>query len=168
MGIVIKDGNIVVSEIEQRFHIRVQDEFRQRSRIPRKLQPRLFEMIEIEMRIAERMHEIACFQPAALRDHRRHQGVTCDVEGHAEKDIGRALVELARQLSVGDIELKQAVTRRERHLVEIADIPCGHDEPARIRIAADFVDDPLQLIVRAPVSALPRAPLLAIDGTEIA
>ena len=72
-----------------------------------------------------------------LRHHVRQQRIRGDVERHAEEDVGAALVELARQPAVGDVELEQCVARRQRHVLELADVPRVDDDAARIGIAAE-------------------------------
>ena len=47
------------------------------------------------MRVAEGVDEIADLEPAFARDEMGQQRVARDVERHAEKQVGRALVELA-------------------------------------------------------------------------
>ena len=102
-----------------------------------KLQARLLEVVEIEVRVAERVDELAGLQAGHLRHHHRQQRVGRDVERHAEEDVGGALVELARQPALGDVELEQAVARRQRHLVDVGRVPRGDDQAARVRIAPD-------------------------------
>ena len=91
------------------------------------------------MRVAERVDELARLQAADLRDHHREQRVGGDVERHAEKDVGAALVELARQLALRDVELEERVARRERHLRDVGDIPGRDDQAARVGIVADLL-----------------------------
>ncbi len=67
------------------------------ARRARKLQARLLEMVEIEVRVAEGVDELAGLQPGHLRHHHGEQRVGRDVERHAEENVGRALVELAGQ-----------------------------------------------------------------------
>ena len=55
-------------------------------------------MISVEVQIAEAVHEVADVQVALLRDHVGEQGVAGDVEGHSQKQIGTALVQLAGEL----------------------------------------------------------------------
>ena len=69
------------------------------------------------------MDELARREPGHLRHHQGEQRVRGDVERHAQEDVGRALVELAGELALRDIELEQAVAGRQRHLVELADVP---------------------------------------------
>ena len=71
---------------------------------------------EIQVRIAEGVHEVAGFQAAHLRHHHGEQGVAGDVERHAEEDVGAALVELAGELAVRHIELEEGMAGRQRHL----------------------------------------------------
>jgi len=60
---------MVEDEIEQRSNLRVYMHVRQRPRIPLKLQIRLLQMIEVEMRITEGMDEIARLETGDLRHH---------------------------------------------------------------------------------------------------
>ena len=88
-------------------------------------------MVLVKMQIAEGVDEFAGAKTAHLRDHHREQRVGRDVERHAEKKIGAALVKLAAELAVLDVELKKHVTRRQRHLLPIsAGIPGAHDQAA--------------------------------------
>ena len=61
--------------------------------------------------------------------------VAGDVEGHAEEQIGAALVKLAAQLAVAHVELEEHVAGRQRHAVDLGDIPGAHDQAAAIRIS---------------------------------
>ena len=52
-------------------------------------QPGLVEVVEVEVRVAEGVDEVADLQVADLRDQVGEQRVRGDVEGHAEEDVGR-------------------------------------------------------------------------------
>ena len=69
------------------------------------------------MGIAEGVDELTGRVARHLGHHLRQQGVGGDVERHAEKDVGAALVELSGEAAVGDVELKEAVARRQGHLL---------------------------------------------------
>jgi hypothetical protein len=120
------------------------------------------------MGVAQGVDEVAGLKTRDLRDHRRQQGVARDVERHAEEHVGGALVELARQPSVRDVELEQAVAGRQRHPVEVGWVPGRDHEAARIRVAADLVEHPGDLVDAAAVGLGPGAPLPAVDGAEVA
>src|SRR5947208_2212985 len=105
--IVAFERKVLVAEREDILHVRIDLHDRQRTRRPRQLQPRLFKVVGVEMRVAERVHEIAGLQSRHLRHHHGQQRIGSDVEGHAEEDVGGTLIELAGDLAVGDIELKQ-------------------------------------------------------------
>ena len=92
----------------------------QRARLAGQLQPGLVEVVEVEVGVAEGVHEVARLEVADLGHHHRQQRVGGDVERHAEEDVGGALVELAGEPAVGDVELEQRVARRQRHRVESA------------------------------------------------
>jgi hypothetical protein len=57
---------------------------------------------------------------------------------------------------------------RKLHALDLGDVPGGNNKPARVGVATDLVDDPGDLIVCPPVRSLPAAPLLSINGTQIA
>ena len=59
------------------------------------MQTRLFEVVVVEVSIPQRMHKITQFITADLGNHLSQQGVRCNVERHAKKDVGTALVQLA-------------------------------------------------------------------------
>ena len=68
------------------------------------------------------------------------------LKGTPEENVGRALIKLARELAFGDIELEQAMARRQRHLVDLSRIPRSDNQAARIRIAFDHPDHVADLI----------------------
>ena len=168
MWVVAFEREILELEVVDVFHRRIEFHLRQRTRFARELQFRLFEMIRVKVQVAERVNEIARFQIANLRDHPREQRVAGDVEGHAEKQIRTALVKLAAQFTVLHKKLKQRVARRQRHLLDFADVPRADDEPARIGIFFDLRDDVVNLVDAASVGGAPVAPLRAIDAAKIA
>src|SRR5258707_7648574 len=105
MSLIILQGEIPITETEDVRHLWVQCHHRQRIGTPRELLARLIEMVEIKMRVAETMHELARLQAGDLRHHHGEKRIGGDVEGHAQKDVRRALIELTRQSSLGDREL---------------------------------------------------------------
>ena len=120
------------------------------------------------MGVAESMDEVAGVEAAFARDEMGQQGVAGDVERHAEEDVGRALIELARKPPMAHVELEQAVAGRQLHPLDVGHVPGRDDQAARIGIAADLLENPVDLVVNAPVRPLPGAPLLAVDRAEIA
>jgi hypothetical protein len=55
-------------------------------------------VVAVDVAVAAGPDEVADVQVALLRQHVRQQRVAGDVEGHAQEDVGAALVELAAQL----------------------------------------------------------------------
>ena len=70
------------------------------------LQFHLLEVVAVDVAVAARPDEVTHVQVTLLRHHVGQQGVAGDVEGHAQEDVGTALVELAAQLAVRDVELE--------------------------------------------------------------
>ena len=94
-------------------------------------------MIVVDVAVAPGPDEIANIQVALLREHVGQQGVTGDVEGHAQKDIGAALVELATQFASGawcggrgHVKLKEGVAGHQGHAGQVGHIPGAHDDAA--------------------------------------
>ena len=121
----------------------------------RQLFTRLIEMVQIQVAVAAGPDEIAHIQIALLRDHVREQRIRSDVERHAQEDVGAALIHLARQPAVGDVELEERMAGRQCHLRQIGDVPGRHDQPARIRVAAQTLDDVADLVDVAAVGGRP-------------
>src|SRR5205814_4490421 len=98
-------------------HSRAEVHLRQGTRLARELQLRLFQVVRVEMQVAEGVHECTRLQITDLRDHQRQQRIRGDVERHAEKQIRAALIKLATQFALLREELEQRVARRQRHLL---------------------------------------------------
>src|SRR3546814_2387025 len=60
------------------------------------------------------------------------------------------------------------MARRESQRVEIGRVPCGDDLAPRGGVGADLLDQFGDLIEMAAIGGRPIAPLLAVDGAEIA
>src|SRR5512138_1257529 len=91
--VVALEREILVAEAKDVRHVRVELHRRQGPRRAGKLLARLVEVVEVEMRIAQRVNEVAGCKASRLRHHHRQQRVARDVERHAEEDVGAALVE---------------------------------------------------------------------------
>ena len=85
-------SEIVVGKSEYIVNLGIQRHPWQQIWIAQQLLVGLLDMISVKMRIAQCMYEIARLQPCRLRDHQRQQRVGRDVERHAEKYIGAALI----------------------------------------------------------------------------
>ena len=90
----------------------------------------LREMVVVDVAVAAGPDEVAWLQIALLGQHMGEQRVAGNVEGHAQKNIGAALVKLAAQAPVGHVELKERVAGHERHAVQISHIPGADDDAA--------------------------------------
>ena len=168
MWVVVDDDDVVGGEGEQVGDICVELQFRERSCVPRQLLIHLIYMIAVDMRIAEGVYELAWLQSRDLRHQVCEQGIRSDIEGHPEKEIGTPLIQLTREPSIGNVELKDRVARRERHVFDLADIPGGDDQTAAVRVVADAIDDCGDLVMCAAIGAFPTPPLCSVDGSKIA
>ena len=95
MWVVVDQLEIVVREVKQVRHVRVQDHLRQRTGLARQLFARLVHVVQVEVNVSKRVHEFAGLQPHDLGDHHGQQGVRRDVEGDAEERVCASLVKLA-------------------------------------------------------------------------
>ena len=57
------------------------------------------------MGVTKRVNKVARTKTSDVSQHDCEQGIAGDVEGHSEAHVCRALVQLARKLSIGAIEL---------------------------------------------------------------
>ena len=80
--VIIFKSKILETNSEQRSDIGIDPHPRQRPRLTRQLQPCLVQVVLIQMRIAERVHEIAGLELRHVCDHHRQQGVGSDVKRH--------------------------------------------------------------------------------------
>src|SRR5262245_57212326 len=136
MRIVAFEQEILVAEREQVLGGGRKPHGGKPARRAGELLARLLEMVQVEMRVAEGVNELAGLQAGHLCDHEGEQRVGGDIERHAEKDVGRALVELAGEPPLSHVELEEAVARRQSHLVDVGRVPSGDDQAAGIGIAA--------------------------------
>ena len=129
MRLIALECKVFVDEAEKVGDGGIEMDDRQFARNAGQLFACLIDVVQIEMGIAEGMHEITGLQARGLSYHHGEQGVRRDIERDAEENIGRALVELARQPTPAgppratDMKLEQAVTGRQGHFVQFANIP---------------------------------------------
>ena len=94
MGVIAFEVEILVLEIENGSHLRVELEAWQRAGLTLQLKSGLIEMIEIQMGVAESVNKLARFESTDLSHHSGQKSVGGDIEGNSEKDVRTALVEL--------------------------------------------------------------------------
>ena len=88
---------------------------------------RLLQVVQIKVCIAKRVDEFTRLQTHHVGHHVSKQRIRRDVERHTQEDVRRTLVELARKTALGDPELKETVAWRQRHRLDVSDIPSTHD-----------------------------------------
>src|SRR5215210_212225 len=89
LRIVTLNHDVVVSEVEQRAHGRIEPQLGKRPQRAGELQAGLLQVVGVEVGVAERVDEIAGLEPRRLRHHVGEQRVGGDVEGNAEEHVGR-------------------------------------------------------------------------------
>ena len=72
-------------------------------------------MVLVDVVVSQGVDKVPGLEAGDVRDHVSQERVRRNVERHAQAHVGRALVQLARQLAVGNVELSQAVAWGQRH-----------------------------------------------------
>ena len=168
MRVVVVEAEIFVFELKDVVNLRIYPHCGQRTRVAGELQLNLLNMIVIYVQIAESVDKLAQLQMADLCNHHCQKRIGCDVERHAQKCVGAALVELTREAAVTHIELEQRMARRQSHVVDVGHVPSAHNQAARVWIGLDVVYQFADLVDVRTVGSRPRAPLVAIDVPQIA
>ena len=166
--VVAFESEILEDEILEACAGGVEHHARQGSALAGELQTGLFEVVGVKVEVAEGVNKCAGLKTADLGDHEREERVGGDIKGHAEEEIGAALVELATEFAVLNIELKKCMAWREGHEVELGGVPCRNDESTAIGIFFDVFDDAADLIDDSAIRSAPVAPLRSIDAAEVA
>ncbi len=167
--IVTFESEVFVFEIEEIFHVGVQCHHGKSTWFAGELELGLLDMIRVEMEVAKGVDELAGLEVADLSDHEGEDGVASDVEGHAQEEVGAALVELTTEFALGDEELKQAVAGWQCHLIDDSYIPGADNVSAAVGIGLDAFDELFDLINGLGSGCtLPASPLRTIDGAEVA
>ena len=66
----------------------------------------LFEVIDVEVKIAESVNEVTRLEITYLRHHEGQERIGSDVEWDSQKQIGTPLVKLTTEPSIGDVKLE--------------------------------------------------------------
>ena len=166
--VVAFEGEILEDKILEACAGGIEAHPRQGAALAGELQAGLLEVVGVEVEIAEGVNKRARLEPADLRNHDCEERIGGDIEGHAEEEVCAALVELATEFAILDIELKQRMTWCEGHKVELGGVPCRNDEATAIGIFFDVFDDARDLIDGGAIRSAPVAPLGPIDAAEVA
>src|SRR5215203_3402690 len=82
--VIALDGDVLQVEGVDLLHRGVEPQGRQRPWLPGELEPGLVEVVRVEVRVAEGVHEVSDPEPGHLGHHVGEQGVRRDVERDAE------------------------------------------------------------------------------------
>ena len=166
--LIVDQFKILVVKVKDRADLRVDLHLRKTLWLARQLQPDLFQVILVDVNISAGPDKVAWLQPGDLGHHHGEQGIRRDVERDAQKDVATSLVQLAGELPVCDIKLKQDMAGRQVHQVEFAHVPGAYQQTPRIGILFDCLDDLGDLVNMPAVGGRPGAPLVPVDMSEIA
>src|SRR6185436_2083588 len=140
MSVVANEFEVSKVEVENRPDPGIDLHPRKRERLACELKSCLLQMIRVQVCVAKRENKVARLQITYLSHHHRQQRVRRDVERQSQKNIGRSLIELARESSFGYIKLKQQMTGRQRHLGQLTHVPRADDQAPRVGIRFDLID----------------------------
>ena len=166
--VVAFESEVVEDKIFEACAGGIEHHARQGAALAGELQAGLLKVVGVEVEVAKRVNERAGLEAADLCDHEGEKRIGGDIEGHAEEEVGAALVELATEFAILDIELKQRMTWCKGHEVELGGVPCRNDKAAAVGIFFDVFDDARDLIDRGAIRSAPVAPLGPIDAAEVA
>src|SRR5690606_36080723 len=107
VGLIAFEREVIEGEGEQVLDLRVQPHGRQREGLAAQLQVSLLDMVGVQVAVTAGPDELTGLQIAYLCHHQGQQRVAGNIEGYAEEDVRRALIELTAELAVGHIELEQ-------------------------------------------------------------
>src|SRR5690625_3159501 len=106
--------------------------------------------------------------------------ITGDIKWHPQKQVGTALIELARQAPLSHIKLEQSVAGRQAHtsiphillraqalLWQVSRIPSAYNEAARVGLTLNLLHHLADLINGATIRTGPATPLLAVNRSQI-
>ena len=168
MSLVTDQFKILVAEAEDIGHVGVDLHLRRRQGVTGQLLVRLVQVVQVQVGIAQGVHEFARLQAGDLGHHQGEQGVGGDVEGNPQENVGAALVHLAGQGAVVHVELEERMAGGQGHLVDLARVPGADDEAARVGVGLYLVHHGSYLVYGRSVGCGPGAPLHAIDRAQFA
>lgn len=165
--IVAFDRKVFETEAKDVLDARIDAKTGKLLRRARELLFRLLDMVQIEVNVAEGMDELSRQEACDLREHHREKSVGRDIERDPEEDISAPLIELAGKPASGHVELKEAMTRRQRHFLDVPDVPSADDESPRVGRRAEHLHQVCDLIDAASIRSAPGTPLFSVDGSEL-
>ena len=166
MGIVTDEFEVLVLEVEETLHVRIDLHCGQRTRLTGELEFGLFDMIQVEVGVASGVDEVASLIARHLCHHLEQQGVRGDIKRYSEEGICTALVELERETVTRHIELEDGVTGRQGHLIHLRHIPGRDNHTTGVGVVLQLIQHVLDLVDGTSLIVRPRTPLVSIDGAE--
>src|SRR3546814_6349324 len=106
----------------------------------RQWQRDLLQVFAIQVTVAAGPDKVSDFQVALLGYQVSQQGITVDIKGHTQENIGAALVQLAGQSAIGHIELEECMAGRQGHIGYFGYVPGRYDQSARIGVFAYLIE----------------------------
>ena len=97
--IVVEEFEVLILEVENILHFRVEAHLRKRTRFACELQIGLLHVVQVEVSVARSVNKFAGLKSANLCHHKKEERVRGYVERHPEEAVGRALIELQRKAS---------------------------------------------------------------------
>jgi len=125
-------------------------------------------VVQVDVRVPERVDELTDFQSALLGNHVRQQRVAGDVERNTQEQVSASLVQLARQFPFAHVELEHHMAGRKCHVVNLVYVPRRHYVSTRIGVGADRLEHVGDLVDASTVQTRPTAPLRTVHWPEIA
>ena len=159
---VIDQFEVLVTEVEYIVHLGIDLHLRRWHGLSGQLQVRLLQVVHIQVRVTQRMHELAGLQAGYPGNHQGEQGIGGDVERNTQENICAALVQLTGQGAVIHVELEEGMAGRKGHFVDLTRVPGADDHAPRVGVGLDLFHYAGNLVYGCAVGRAPCAPLHAV------
>lgn len=169
--VVIVEVDVLKFEVEDVFDLGVQGDGWRGEDCAVALGEVGIDVVAVDMRVTKAVDEPPRTVAGNLRDHHQKQAVARYVERHAEEDVGAALVKLEVHLAIlVDVDLPEAMARRECHALDFAWIPRGDNVTPTKWVFLDSFDQVYDLVFGLPsiIHTVPVTPLFRVYRAEIA
>jgi hypothetical protein len=113
-------------------------------------------VVQIDVDVATHPDEFAEAEIALLREHRlQRRRAPTQFEWRPEQKVDASLIEQTRKATVRNVILIDHRARRQRHLIELGDVPRMEEHPSTRGIRAQHFDQSGDLVVLPSVGSEP-------------
>ena len=122
----------------------------------------LLQVVQIQVRVTQCVHELAGRKAGHLGNHQGEQGIGGDVKGNTQENICATLIKLTGQGAVIHVELEEGMAGGKGHFVDLTRVPGADDHAPRVGVGLDLFHYAGNLVYGRAVGRTPCAPLHAV------